>query len=283
MNHTLRSSQRRAGSTVLGILILAWTLFPIYNMAMLALSPSNEVFEKHLWPEHASISAFVTTITQSQYYVADFWRQLWNSIFVGVIVTLLVLFVSTLASYVVSWQRPPWGSSLARIALATYVIPLTFVAIPLYQVMSIYGLLNTRWSLIFGLTAFASPYGMWVLAQYSDSGMPRELDESAKIDGANPLQVYLHIYLPLLRPAMVAVGTYAFLLAWNEYLLAFLFLSQNQSYTLPVALGAFLNTDQPPWNVLMAASLLFSIPPIVIYYMFRKNVTSGLTEGGVKN
>lgn len=282
MNHTTISAQRRAGSTVLGILILAWTLFPIYNMAMLAFSPSNEVFAKHLWPEHPSISAFITTIGQQQYYVSSFWRQLANSIFVGVIVTLLVLFVSTLASYVVSWQRPPWSSAMARIALTTYVIPMTFVAIPLYQVMSIYGLLNTQWSLIFGLTAFASPYGMWVLAQYSDSGMPRELDESAKIDGANPLQVYWHIYLPLLRPAMVAVGTYAFLLSWNEYLLAFLFLSQDQLYTLPVALGAFLNTDQPPWNVLMAASLLFSIPPIVIYYMFRKNVTSGLAEGGVK-
>lgn len=282
MNYTTIRAQRRAGSTVLGILILAWTLFPIYNMAMLAFSPSNEVFAKHLWPKHPSISAFITTIGQQQYYVSSFWRQLANSVFVGVIVTLLVLFVSTLASYVVSWQRPPWSSAMARIALTTYVIPMTFVAIPLYQVMSIYGLLNTQWSLIFGLTAFASPYGMWVLAQYSDSGMPRELDESAKIDGANPLQVYWHIYLPLLRPAMVAVGTYAFLLSWNEYLLAFLFLSQDQLYTLPVALGAFLNTDQPPWNVLMAASLLFSIPPIVIYYMFRKNVTSGLAEGGVK-
>lgn len=282
MSNTMVSGRRRAGTTVLGIVVLAWTLFPIYNMAMLAFSPSDEVFEKHLWPSHTSFEAFVTTITQGQYYVESFWRQMWNSIFVGGIVTLLVLFVSTLASYVISWQRPPWGPSLARIALATYVIPLTFVAIPLYQVMSIYGLLDSEWSLIFGLTAFASPYGMWVLAQYSDSGLPRELDESAKIDGANALQVYLHIYLPLLRPAMVAVGTYAFLLSWNEYLLAFLFLSRDTSYTLPVALGAFLNTDQPPWNVLMAASLLFSIPPIVIYYMFRKNVTSGLAEGGVK-
>lgn len=267
---------------MLGIVVLAWTLFPIYNMAMLAFSPPDEVFNKHLWPSHTSVSSFITTITQQQYYVSSFWRQLWNSIFVGAIVTLLVLLISTLASYVISWQRPPWGPTLARIALATYVIPLTFVAIPLYQVMSIYGLLDSQWSLIFGLTAFASPYGMWVLAQYSDSGLPKELDESAKMDGANALQVYLHIYLPLLRPAMVAVGTYAFLLSWNEYLLAFLFLSQSKSYTLPVALGAFLNTDQPPWNVLMAASLLFSVPPIVIYYMFRKNVTSGLAEGGVK-
>lgn len=283
MHKTILGVRRGTASTVLGIVILAWTLFPIYNMAMLAFSPSSEVFDRHLWPSHTTLSNFITTVSQGQYYVDHFWRQLGNSIFVAVIVTLLVLAIGTLASYVVSWERPPWGPSLARIALATYVIPLTFVAIPLYQVMSIYGLLNTQWSLIFGLTAFASPYGMWVLAQYSESGLPRELDESARIDGANSLQIYLNIYLPLLRPAMVAVGTYAFLLSWNEYLLAFLFLSQNESFTLPVALGAFLNTDRPPWNVLMAASLLFSIPPIVIYYMFRKNVTSGLTEGGVKN
>lgn len=283
MKRTTIRVQRRAGSAALGIIVLAWTLFPIYNMVMLAVSPTDEVFERHLWPSHTTLQAFVTTATQDQYYVGSFWRQLLNSVFVGAIVTLLVLFIATLASYVISWQRPPWGPILARVALTTYVIPLTFVAIPLYQVMSFYGLIDSQWSLIFALTAFASPYGMWVLAQYSDSGLPRELDESARIDGATAPQVYFYIYLPLLRPAMVAVGTYAFLLSWNEYLLAFLFLSNDQSYTLPVALGAFLNTDQPPWNVLMAASLIFSIPPIVIYYMFRKNVASGLAEGGVKN
>lgn len=283
MSTGLGTVRRRAGAGVLGVVILAWTLFPIYNMAMLAFSPSDQIFDKHLWPSNMSVSSFVATITQNGYYVNDFWRQLGNSLFVAVIVTLLVLAISTGASYVVSWQRPPWGESFARIALMTYVIPLTFVAIPLYQVMANYGLLNTEWSLIFGMTAFASPYGMWVLAQYSEAGLPRELDESARLDGANPWQVYAHIFLPLLRPAMVAVGTYAFMLSWNEYLLAFLFLSQSDSFTLPVALGTFLNTDRPPWNVLMAASLLFSIPPIVIYYMFRKNVTAGLAEGGVKN
>jgi multiple sugar transport system permease protein len=112
--------------------------------------------------------------------------------------------------------------------------------------------------------------------------IPIELDEAARIDGASPVQVYLRIYLPLMAPALVAVGTYALLLAWNEYLYQFLLLSSKRSMTVPVALAQFLNSDEAPWNYMMATAIVYALPPIAIYYAFRRRMTAGLTMGGVK-
>ena len=109
-----------------------------------------------------------------------------------------------------------------------------------------------------------------------------ELDEAARIDGASPLQIYLRIYLPLMAPALVAVGTYALLLAWNEYLYPFLLLSSDRSMTVPVALAQFLNSDEAPWNYMMATAIIYALPPVVIYYAFRRKMSAGLTMGGVK-
>src|SRR5256885_5052849 len=127
----------------------------------------------------------------------------------------------------------------------------------------------------------STPYAFFVFQEYGRS-IPIEVDESARIDGASPIQVYYRIYLPLMAPALVAVGTYAMLLAWNEYLYQFLLLSSKSSMTVPVALAQFLNSDQSPWNYMMATAIIYAIPPIAIYYAFRRRMTAGLTMGGVK-
>jgi multiple sugar transport system permease protein len=131
------------------------------------------------------------------------------------------------------------------------------------------------------MVTFATPYAMFIFQQYGRS-IPIELDESARIDGASPLQIYFRIYLPLMAPALVAVGTYALLLAWNEYLYQFLMLSDKRSMTVPVALAAFLNSDEAPWNYMMATAIVYAVLPIAIYYMVRGRMTAGLTVGGVK-
>jgi len=277
-----RALRRNAGLATVAILLLGWTLLPIYHMVMMAVSSSDEVFQPHLFPAHPTAGNFWTVLTEGDSFVEHFWRQLFNSIYIAVVTTLLVLIIGTLASYAIARLRPRWGNAFSNAALATYVIPTSFLAIPLYQVMATYNLLDSAWSLIFSMTAFASPYAMWVCTQYARSGIPRELDESARVDGASSWQIYFRIYLPLMRPVLVAVGIYALLIAWNEYLLAFLLLNSEQNMTLPVALGSFLNTDQVPWNLLMATSLFYAVPPAVIYYIFRKNVATGLTAGGVK-
>ena len=112
---------------------------------------------------------------------------------------------------------------------------------------------------------FATPYAIFIFQQYGRS-IPIELDEAARIDGASPIQVYFRIYLPMMAPALVAVGTYALLLAWNEYLYQFLLLSNTRSMTVPVALAQFLNSDESPWNYMMATAVIYAMPPVVVYY-----------------
>jgi multiple sugar transport system permease protein len=274
--------RRNLGLAVIAIVLLGWTLLPIYHMVMMALSPDGEVFERHLWPENPTLENFWTVLTAGDFFIENFWRQLWNSVYVALFTTLLVLAIGTSASFAIARLKPRWANSLSNAALATYVIPTSFLAIPLYQAMATYSMLDTSWALIFSMTAFASPYAMWVFTQYAKTGIPMELDESARVDGATSWQIYVRIYLPLMKPVLVAIGTYAMLSAWNEYLLAFLLLNSAENMTLPVALGSFLNTDQVPWNLLMATSLFYAVPPVIIYYVFRKNVTSGMTAGGVK-
>jgi len=163
----------------------------------------------------------------------------------------------------------------------TYLVPASFLAIPFYRIMQSYGLGNNVWSIIAVEVTFATPYAIFIFQQYGRS-IPLELDEAARIDGASPVQVYFRIYLPLMAPALVAVGTYALLLAWNEYLYQFLLLSNKRSMTVPVALAQFLNSDESPWNYMMATAIVYALPPIVLYYGFRRYMAAGLTMGGVK-
>jgi multiple sugar transport system permease protein len=132
------------------------------------------------------------------------------------------------------------------------------------------------------MVTIATPYAIWVLKQSSDN-LPVELDEAAIIDGASPMQLFFRVYLPLMAPSLVAVGTYALLLAWNEYLYAFLLLSKDTEVTLPVGLGNFLAADDSPWELLMTTGLIYALPPAAIYYVFRRYMVSGLTAGAVKN
>jgi multiple sugar transport system permease protein len=151
----------------------------------------------------------------------------------------------------------------------------------MYRTMGLYGLLNSQWALILAMVTIAAPYSIWVLKQSSDQ-LPVELDEAAIMDGASPMQLFWFVYVPLMAPALVAIGTYALLLAWNEYLYAFLLLSKDTAVTLPVGLGNFLAADDSPWELLMTTGLIYALPPAAIYYTFRRYMVSGLTQGAVK-
>jgi len=204
-----------------------------------------------------------------------------NSFYIGVAVAFLTLAIGTLTSFTISRMRIRSGWMLTNAALLTYVIPASFLAIPFYGIMGKYGLTNNPLAVIAVEVTFATPYAIFIFQQYSTS-IPFELDEAARIDGASPPQIFFRIYLPLMAPALVAIGTYALLLSWNEYLYAFLLLSGGKVVTVPVALGKFLVGDEAPWNYLMAAAIVYAIPPLIIYYGFRRKMSGGLTMGGVK-
>ena len=281
-----RSARRRryvsdALAAALSVVVLIWTILPLYNIVMVSLEDNNDVFTDKLYPSVPSFDGYRVVFTEGYWYLQDFWHQFGNSIYVGAATTFLTLAIASAASFSISRMRVRHGWMLSNVALMTYVIPQSFLAIPFYRIMQNYGLTNNLWSVIAAMVTFAAPYAMFIFQQYSRS-IPIELDESARIDGASPVQIYFRIYLPLMAPALVAVGTYALLLAWNEYLYQFLMLSDKKSMTVPVALAAFLNSDEAPWNYMMATAIVYAILPIAIYYMVRGRMTAGLTVGGVK-
>jgi multiple sugar transport system permease protein len=267
---------------LIGIPVLIWTMLPIYHLFLFAISPKESAMGGQLWPDHPTLQNFRIVFSAQHHYLEHFWRQMWNSLFIAVATGVLTLVIATGAAFAISRLKVRGGRLMMNLALMTYFIPAAFLAVPMYKTMGVYGLLNSQWSLILAMTTIAAPYSIWVLKQASDK-LPWELDEAAKIDGASPLQLFRLVYLPLMMPSLVAVGTYALLLAWNEYLYAFLLLSNDREITLGVALGNFLSADDSPWELLMTTGLIYALPPAAIYYTFKRYMVGGLTAGAVKS
>jgi len=277
-----RTVTTEAKLLLIGIPVLIWTMLPIYNLFLFAISPKESAFAGNLWPDHPTLRNFALVFGEKHHYLEHFWLQLWNSLIIAVAVGALTLFVATCAAFAISRLKVRGGRTVMNLALFTYFIPAAFLAVPMYKTMGLYGLLNNQWALILAMRTIAAPYSIWVLKQASDK-LPFELDEAARIDGASPLQLFRLVYLPLMLPSMVAIGTYALLLAWNEYLYAFLLLSNDRQITLGVALGNFLAADDSPWELLMATGLIYALPPAAIYYTFKRYMVGGLTAGAVKS
>jgi multiple sugar transport system permease protein len=278
---SLRAVAAEAKLLLIGIPVFLWTMLPLYHLFLFAISPKESAFAGRLWPDHPTLHNFSVVFGQKHYFLSHFWLQLWNSLVVAVAVGAITLFVATAAAFAISRLKVKGGRLLMNLALFTYFIPAAFLAVPMYRTMGLYGLLNNQWALILAMVTIATPYSIWVLKQASDK-LPSELDEAALMDGASPLQLFRLVYVPLMMPSLVAVGTYALLLAWNEYLYAFLLLSKDTDVTLPVALGNFLAADDSPWELLMTTGLIYALPPAAIYYAFKRYMVAGLTEGAVR-
>jgi multiple sugar transport system permease protein len=279
---TLKRVTTEAKLLLIGIPVLLWTLIPIYHMVLFAISPRDQATSGRLWPKNPTLDNFAFVFGQKHFYLEQFWTQLGNSLLIALSVGVLTLAISTMAAFAISRLKVHGGRTVMNLALFTYCIPAAFLAVPMYKTMGNYGLLNSQWALILAMVTIASPYCIWVLKQASDK-LPYELDEAAMMDGATALQLFRLVYLPLMVPSLVAVGTYALLLAWNEYLYAFLLLSNDASVTLAVALGNFLSADDSPWELLMTTGLIYAMPPAAIYYTFKRYMVSGLTAGAVKS
>jgi len=279
---TWRSTLTEAKLLLIGIPLFLWTMIPVYHLVLFSISPRDSATSGRLWPKEPTLQNFNFVFYQKHFYLDYFWIQLGNSVLIATAVAFITLVISTFAAFAISRLRVNGGRTVLNMALFTYFIPAAFLAVPMYKTMGIYGLLNSQWALILAMVTIASPYCIWVLKQASDK-LPYELDEAARMDGASPMQLFRLVYLPLMVPSLVAVGTYSLLLAWNEYLYAFLLLSRDDTVTLAVALGNFLSADDSPWELLMATGLVYALPPAAIYYTFKRYMVSGLTAGAVKS
>jgi len=278
----MNSLAERITVWLIGLAVLIWTLLPIYHMLLIAVAPADKAVASGILPQYFTLQNFQTALGARHNLVQYFWQQLLNSVVIAVGTAVISLAISIGANFAITRLKLPGGRTITNIALLTYLIPAAFLAIPMYRTMGLYGLIDTPWSMIFAMVALASPYAIWVMNQAS-AKIPVELDEAARIDGATPMKLLWYVYLPLMVPTIVAIGIYALLLAWNEYLYAFLMLSNERQLTLPVALGNFLAFDDAPWSLLMAAGAIYALPPTLIYYMFRRYMVAGLASGAVKS
>jgi multiple sugar transport system permease protein len=279
---TWRNTLTEAKLLLIGIPLFLWTMIPVYHLVLFSISPRDSATSGRLWPKEPTLQNFNFVFYQKHFYLDYFWIQLGNSVLIATAVAVITLLIATFAAFAISRLRVHGGRTVLNMALFTYFIPAAFLAVPMYKTMGLYGLLNSQWALILAMVTIASPYCIWVLKQASDK-LPYELDEAARMDGASPMQLFRLVYLPLMVPSLVAVGTYSLLLAWNEYLYAFLLLSRDDTVTLAVALGNFLSADDSPWELLMATGLVYALPPAAIYYTFKRYMVSGLTAGAVKS
>jgi multiple sugar transport system permease protein len=283
--HRPRYRRRRrwakAGAVILGVGLLIWTLLPVYNMLLMALDADADEFTGSIWPPDPNLDSFRSVWTEDYWLMDHFWHQFANSTYLGLATMALTVLIGSLTSFSLGRLRLRRGWIISDVALLTYVLPTAFLVIPFVHIMHKYGMSDSLWAVIAAEVTFATPYAILILHQYGKL-IPMELDESAKIDGASPLQVYLRIYVPLMAPALVAVGVYALLLAWNEYLYQYLLLSSTRNMTVAVAIDQFFDSDEAPWNYMMAIAIIYSLPPVAIYFALRRFMVAGLTMGGVK-
>ena len=254
--YRVRRILTEAASAVLGVVLLVWSLLPVYNMLLIALDPEGDnEFAGYIWPPDPSLESFRVVVTQGYWYLENFWSQFGNSLYTGVATAFLTMLIGSLASFAVERMQLRKARLLTNAALLTYVLPSSFLAIPFLRVAKSYGLSDNLWAVIAAQVMFATPFAILILQRYAKL-IPIELDEAARIDGASPVQLYRHIYLPLMAPGLAAVGIYALLLAWSEHLYQYMLLSSARNWTVAVALEQFWDSDEAPWNYMMAFAIV---------------------------
>jgi ABC-type glycerol-3-phosphate transport system permease component len=268
--------------TALIVAIAAVNFFPIYWILVTSVSPVSQILSRDLLtllPTRLTLAPYGRLFTFMPYatYLA-------NSLLVAFGTTALTLAVSALGGYALARLAFPGRHLIARMVLFTYTVPSVLLLIPLYTTIVRYGLQNTRLSLILAHATFAIPFTLWLLRGFFHS-LPVELEDAAMIDGASHFKVLCRIVLPLAAPGLVTAAIFGFILSWNEYLFALVFINDDTLRTIPVGVAANIMTGniQPThWPVLMAASIVSSVPVGVLFLVLQKSLVQGLTAGGVK-
>ena len=269
--------------TLLGASLLFFALFALFPFLWIlatSLRPNAEMYNVNTNPlvvRNITFEHYVYLFTQTQ-----FATWLTNSIIIALLSTAISIVAGVLASYSLGRLRYRGNGPIQVLVFATYLVPTTLLFIPLAYVVNVLGLTDSIWSLIVVYPTFLIPFIVWIMAGYF-KGLPRELSESAMVDGATRLQTMYMIDLPLVLPGIVSVFFFAFTFAWNEYLYAFTFIRSDGKLPIAVAVVNSLQTgDIYFWGPLMAGAVLGSIPVVIIYSFLMDFYISGLTAGAVK-
>jgi len=244
--------------------------------------PSDPTFLDRLrailpWPEQVSLSNFKSVMTDQ-----PFARWILNSAVVAAATTVLGVFLATTAGYAFSRFRFPGQRAGLMSFLVSQMFPGTLMLIPLYIIIVGWLGLGSTWiGLILVYATTSIPFCVWMLKGYFDT-IPLELEESARIDGATPIQIFIKIILPLAKPAVAVTALFSFMTGWNEFILAATFMDEEVMYTAPVGLRFFVGGFSQQWGYFAAGSIIVSIPVVLLFLFLQKYLVSGLTAGAVK-
>lgn len=261
----------------IGVLLL-YAVFPFYYAVLTSLKPSSALFQMSYWTDKADLSNYAAVLQQ-----ASFVHAIGNSVFVAVCVVALALFLSLTAAYALGRVRFRGRATVLLLVLGVSMFPQVAVLSGLFEVIRALGLYNSAWALILSYTIFTLPFTVWVLTTFIGQ-LPGELEEAAIMDGASPWVALTRVLLPLLWPALVTTGLLAFIAAWNEFLFALTFTLTDQQRTVPVAIALISGGSQHelPWGLLMAASVMVTVPLVLLVLVFQRRIVSGLTTGALK-
>jgi N,N'-diacetylchitobiose transport system permease protein len=267
-----------------GVLVALVTLFPIAWMVSTAFKPSQEIFSltPHLTPVHPTLGNFSEVISGRVSGIGSVWLFFRNSIAVTLATVLLASVVSLLASVAVARFRFRFRAAILIMLLIVQMIPGQALIIALFLDFKRLGLLENLAGLIAVYAAQALPVSIWMLRNFVAT-VPKELEEAAAIDGASAPVIFWRILFPLVMPGLVATSIFAFITAYNEFIVALTFLGQAHSaYTLPIYVTYFFGRGGAQWGPIMAASTMYTIPVMIFFLIVRRRLVGGLVAGAVK-
>jgi multiple sugar transport system permease protein len=276
--HTrLRSVLGRVMTHVILLLITVFALAPLAWAISSAFKTDSEILTGlNFWPTSPTIANFTFVLGTTEFPT---WIR--NSLLVALGTTFLALTIGSLGGYAMSrWRfrgRAVYGNTL----LTVQMFPGVMLAIPLFLVLSNYGLIDTLWALLVTYLTFALATAVWMLKGYFDA-IPREIEEAALIDGANRLQILWRIVLPLAGPGITTVAVFVFLLAWNEFFFAYVFLASQEKFTLSIGMYSFIQQFTTQWGNIMAAGTLTTLPVLIFFFVLQRTLTRGLISGAMK-
>ena len=263
------------------LLLLAMTtviLFPIYWMLLTAFQPTSQATA---FPPRLFFTSFSLDKLFSVLRTTNVLRWTLNSIWVSLGVVVVNLFISVPAAYSIARYKIRANTALLFAVLITQMIPPSIMVVPLFEIFVNLGLSNTFLSLILSNVILTLPLGTWILVGFFEN-IPTEIEEAALMDGASRMMLFYRISLPLTYPAMITVAILTFFDAWNEYMYAYTFISEQSKWVGTVGIASFMGQFMTDWQTVMVSSLLFSALPMTLYILLRKYIVRGVTEGFAK-
>jgi multiple sugar transport system permease protein len=272
----IRTPQKVLYYSLLALLALV-IIFPIYYMVIISLKLPRDIYRKpSLLPIGATPNNYIDLLTEQ-----GFLTNIANSLIAAGAATLVSVLISCLAAYSLVRLKYRYRDWIGRLILFTYLTPSALLFIPLSIIIAQLRLGNTLHGLIFVYLTFSTPLSTWLLMGFF-RGIPADLEEQAMVDGATRMQALFHILLPLSVPGLIAVSVFTFTGAWNELLLALIFITSPDKRTVPVALQYLITGDVFRWGLIMAGAVLAAVPVMALYYLAQRFVVQGLSAGAVK-